>query len=354
MAVFQRNGAWWIGYPLGNGKYRRERVGSSHALAKEVLAKRRAEIAERKFFPARAANVVKFGEFADKFWELHGQNLRGKSWRHLVGVLKGRFGQLSMAGVKPSDIQRYYNEVMHRASAATANRHLSLLRLMFNKAKAWGDFYGDNPCAPVKPMRESPGRLRYLTVEEMERLLAACHPRLFPVVLLAVLTGMRRGEIQRLDWKDVDLKQGHLYLLITKSGRPRELPIGGKLHALLGSLGPRPEGKVFNLPNIMWIRYWERALKAAGIRDFRFHDLRHTFASHFIMRTNNLPALQKLLGHSTPAMTLRYAHLSKGHLASEIAAFESVVPAGSRTAGYAYNAPGSRLRPVDLANRPQA
>jgi len=71
-----------------------------------------------------------------------------------------------------------------------------------------------------------------------------------------------------------------------------------------------------------------QAQAAAGLRDVHVHDLRHTFASHFIMRTNDLPALQKLLGHSTPAMTLRYAHLSKGHLASEMAAFESAVPTG--------------------------
>ncbi|OGR83074.1 MAG: hypothetical protein A3J74_06515 [Elusimicrobia bacterium RIFCSPHIGHO2_02_FULL_57_9] len=160
----------------------------------------------------------------------------------------------------------------------------------------------------------------------MVRLLAAAHPRLYPVLMCALLTGMRRGEILGLTWENVNLEHGTLYLLKTKSGKPREIPLQTKLHEVLSNLGPKPGGSVFELPLIMLQRYFDRALKQAGIFGCRFHDLRHTFASHFIMRTNNLPALQKLLGHSTPTMTQRYAHLGPGHLASEMAAFESAIP----------------------------
>jgi len=160
----------------------------------------------------------------------------------------------------------------------------------------------------------------------MERLLAAVHPRLYPVLLCALLTGMRRGEILGLTWENVNLEHGTIYLLKTKSGKPREIPIQAKLRDLLMGLKPQATGSVFNLPLIMLLRYFKKALERSGISYFRFHDLRHTFASHFIMQTNNLPALQKILGHSTPAKTQRYAHLGPGHLASEMAAFESAIP----------------------------
>ena len=117
-----------------------------------------------------------------------------------------------------------------------------------------------------------------------------------------------------------------IYILQSKSGKPREIPIASKLRDILLGLGQKSQGLVFNLPVIMLRRYFDKAARDVGITGFRFHDLRHTFASHFVMRTNDLPTLQKLLGHSSPAMTQRYAHLSGGHLASEMAAFESAIP----------------------------
>ncbi|MFH1723132.1 MAG: site-specific integrase [Elusimicrobiota bacterium] len=202
-----------------------------------------------------------------------------------------------------------------------------MIRSVFNRARMWGDFYGENPALGVKADREPAHRLRYLSRDEMDRLLRAAHPRLRPVLLCALLTGMRRGEILGLDWENVDLERGLIYVLKSKSGKPREIPIAGKLRDVLAELIPRASGSVFGFPYITLRRLFARALREAGIHSFRFHDLRHTFASHFIMRTNDLPTLQALLGHSTPAMTRRYAHLSRGHLASEMAAFESAIPA---------------------------
>ena len=237
----------------------------------------------------------------------------------------------------PADIQRYYNQIAARASYATANRHLTLLRSIFSKAKAWGDFYGDNPCQQVKKRGEPPHRMRYLSYEEMDAFLKAAHSRLRPILACALLTGMRRGEILGLRWENLNLDRGVIYILQSKSGKPREVPIASKLREILLNLGPKSQGPVFDLPVIMLRRYFDKALKDAGLAAFRFHDLRHTFASHFVMRTNDLPTLQKLLGHSSSAMTQRYAHLSKGHLASEMAAFESVMPIGVK--------PASRLAP---------
>ena len=242
-----------------------------------------------------------------------------------------------MGNITTGDVQRFYNGIANQRTHSTANRYLTLLRLLFNKAKLWGNFYQDNPCTGIKKGREAAPRLRYLSAEEIQRLLLAAHPRLYPVLVCAVLTGMRRGEILGMDWEHVNFEQGTIYVPKTKSGKPRFVPLATKLREVLLSLGPQPQGRVFDLPIIMLRRYFDRAVRAAGIREFLFHDLRHTFASHFIMKTSDMPTLQQILGHSSPAMTLRYAHLSRGHLASEMALFESAItvnPPVSALAGH--------------------
>lgn len=325
MAIFKKRGDWWIGYRV-NGKRRREPIGSSFSLAKEVLAKRLAEAAERKHFPGRSANAASFAVVAAKFWELHGQHLRSRSWRYTLDLYIKRFGSRKIGQITVAEIQAYYNEIASRGrpgSPSTANRHLNLLSSVFGKAKSWGDYYGDNPCAMVKRQREANHRLRYLSHNEIDRLMRAAHPRLQPVLASAIMTGMRKGELLQLVWENVDLERQTISILKSKSGRPREIPIAGQLKLVLVGLGPQPNGSVFNLPDIMLRRYFDRALKDARIEAFRFHDLRHTFASYFLMRTGDLPTLQRLLGHSTPILTLRYAHLSQAHIAAGMALFEA-------------------------------
>ncbi len=326
--VFQKRGAWWLDYMDDSGRRHREPVGlgASYSLAKEVLAKRLAHISERRHFPSRAANAATFNSLADKFWELHGQRLKSKSWASMLVRIRKEFGTRRVSDVRPSDIQKFYNALAGQTSVSTANRHLTLICSIFSKAKLWGLFYGDNPVGAVKREKEPAHRLRFLSMEEWERLYEAAHERLKPVLICAVKTGMRKSEIINLGWENVDLEHGVIYILQSKSGRPREIHIASSLRECLLALGPKASGPVFALPEIMLRRYFDQAVRASRVKDFCFHDLRHTFASHYIMKTNDLPALQKALGHSTPAMTLRYAHLSQGHMASNMAAFDSAIP----------------------------
>ncbi len=325
MAIFKKRGKWWIGY-RASGKRHREPIGESYTLAKEVLAKRTAQAAERKHFPARVANASTFEKVAEKFWDLHGKHLLSPSWAAMLGIVRRKFSGRKMAEIGTAEIQGFYNEIAARTSSSTANRYLTQVRSIFNKAKAWGDFYGDNPCTFVKKQRERGHRLRFLATDEIKSLYAVALPSLYPVLVAALHTGMRQGEILGLRWENVALDRSTIYILQSKSGKPREIPMTNKLHEVLTALGPRPEGLVFDMPLITLRRYFAKALKAAAISGFRFHDLRHTFASHFIMRTNDLTTLQRLLGHSTPAMTMRYAHLSRGHVQSAMAVFEATMP----------------------------
>ncbi len=322
MAIFKKQGVWWIDYWV-DGRRIRERIGPAWSLAKEVLHKRLTERSEHKFFPERIANNTTFQTIADKYAELHGQYLRSHTWKWIIPKITVVFGKRKLNDIRPGEIQQFYNEIANRTSVANATRHLAVFSAIFNKALAWGDFYGNNPCCRVKKGRQAANRLRYLTLGEIRILLKYAPPRLYPVLVCALLTGMRRGEILNLKWEHIDLEKHIIYILQSKSGKPREIPMASQLRDELLSLGPKESGIIFPLPIVMLRRFFVKTLKKADISGFRFHDLRHTFASHYIMRTHDLPTLQAILGHSTPAMTMRYAHLSNGHLAANMRAFET-------------------------------
>lgn len=332
MAIFKKQGVWWVDFYVC-GKRKREKVGLSHKLAEEVLHKRKLEIAEDRFFPERQTKNTSFRSITEQYWKLHGQHLRSASWQYMLKEVTDRFGNKSAEDISVADIQAFYNELRARASTSTANRHLTLLKSVFNRAIAWELFRGANPAAKITKAKEPPNRLRYLSQIELQRLLGLSDAKIYPILACALLTGMRRGEIMNLTWANVDLNQGLIYITQSKSGKPREIPIAAKLHNVLVNMKPmEPIDKVFNVPDITLRRHFEQLLKAAGISGFRFHDLRHTFASHFIMKTGNLPALQKILGHASPMMTQRYAHLSTGYLQAEMRAFNTCIPITQETA----------------------
>jgi len=163
--------------------------------------------------------------------------------------------------------------------------------------------------------------LRFLSLEECQRLIEAAEPHLKPIIITALNTGMRKGEILTLTWRQIELKHGYIHLEKTKNGERRDIPMNDTLKTLFKSLLKNrrldldyvfvnPDtGKRFH--NIK--RNFATACRRAGITDFRFHDLRHTFASHLVMNGVDLKTVQELLGHKTIKMTLKYSHLSKAH-----------------------------------------
>ena len=321
MGVYKRGRVYWINY-TADGRLYRESVGHDKRLAEQVLYERKLSIAEKKFFPQRSRTDISFTDMADLYWELHAkQKPSSQVTGYTLRNLKTHFGSKPLARITVPDVLQYLNAVKERASAATANRQHNILRSIFNRAIEWEKLNGQNPAAKVKQFRVENSRTRFLETGEITILLAACDPEIRPVVQFALLTGMRHGEILNLRWEHIDLANGVVHVLKTKSGEPREIPITADLHSLLVSLAKGDGGPVFRIHTRALSRHFANALSIAGITNFRFHDIRHTFASHFVMRTNDLPAAQKLLGHKSPRMTQRYAHLSKGHLQSEMAVF---------------------------------
>ena len=162
-------------------------------------------------------------------------------------------------------------------------------------------------------------RTRYLSPEEKAKLLAACSPELRRVVLMALKTGMRKSELLFLRWLDVDFGANLIKIRKSKSGRMRFIPLHPDVLKVLTGL-PKGGDYVFAgssgdaLTVDGWVRtQFDAALDKAEIRNFRFHDLRHTFASEMVMLGADLKTVSELLGHATTAMTERYSHLSPVH-----------------------------------------
>jgi integrase len=216
----------------------------------------------------------------------------------------------------------------------TVNKELNCLKAMLNKAVAWG-YLETNPLKRMKGLKEPPGRLRYLTVEEKDRLLEACavSPSLRPIVELAIHTGTRRGEILGLRWRDIDLGRRTITLHQTKNNERRVIPINATVSTILKAL-PRHLGTDALFPGINMVTMaFRRACQRAGIPDCRFHDLRHTFGSHLAMEGFNLRTIQQLLGHRDLRMTTRYAHLSAEYLQQAVNRLDALMGAPATMPG---------------------
>jgi len=223
---------------------------------------------------------------------------------------------------------------------ATVNKRLVVIRHMLTKAVDWNMVEEETrrKAYKVKLKGGNVSRLRYLQYNECEKLLSNCLPHLRPIVMTALHTGMRKGEILSLKWADVDMKNRFIFLrnTTTKSGKPREIPINDTLYGVLKSLPrridvpwvfpnpsdlkPAKDGKPVKSVNPIGDvkNSFRAACTKAGIRDFTFHDLRHTFASHLVMEGVDITTVSRLLGHASLTMTLRYAHLAPKHMASAV------------------------------------
>jgi integrase len=218
-------------------------------------------------------------------------------------------------------------------SAATQRRYFAVLSHLFTVCKKEWKWCDDNPVVDVSKPKEPEGRVRFLSEAERANLLGACqesqNPVLLDIVTLAILTGMRRGEILGLCWSEVSFERSEITLPAerVKNGERRTVPLSKQcLEILLERYKDRRANVdlVFPAPahgNAKPRTYsittaFENACTRAGIVNFTFHDLRHTYASYIAMRTGaNALELAKLMGHKSISMTQRYTHLTGDHLA---------------------------------------
>lgn len=321
--IYKRGNIYWIRYAGIDGRIVRESTGSSRFReAEALLIQRKNSITEGVQPEIKKIANHTFSELAGEYIQwMDGRHKSAKSKGYRINAMLSHFGNLPLRRFNTLVVEQYQTGLINQElKPASVNKNISILKAMFKKAVHWNmvEEHTLKLIGRVKLLPVNNRRLRFLSHEECQALINTCKPHLKPIVITALNTGMRRGEILGLKWEQVDLRHGFILLDITKNGERREIPINQTLRETLKGVTRRVDspyvfidrdGKQFQEIK----RSFKTALKKAGITDFRFHDLRHTFASHLVMAGVDITTIKELLGHKTLTMTLRYAHLAPSH-----------------------------------------
>lgn len=339
MGLYRRGKTWWLTFS-SDGR----RVSVSSRLTDRRLADRwaaayRAEVECGRRDPF-LRNDVNVGVALTRYRRIHLRVNRPASYANSAAIFANlrRFFWKTRLRDARSRLDEYRAQRRATVSSATVNKDIRFLKAACAKAFEW-NLVPDNFMRGYKLDRENNQRTRFIEDEEFFRLLDASRDELVPILVVARHTGMRQGELLGLKWTDVDLQRGVASLRMTKSGEGRVVPLSTDVIAILERIVPaRQEGYVFRrvshdrirrqqrpddgsvaLNPRGWLMHaFRRAVRRAGLVDFHFHDLRHTWASHAAMRGADVQTLAAVLGHKTLRMTQRYTHLSAAHLKSTV------------------------------------
>lgn len=308
--------------------------------AKSWAANIESELRRGKYVADAEALRRTVGDLVDRYIRELPHKARNKSSAKTKQQLewwKAELGRVAIADCTPAVVIEARDRLAQGTASngrprgrSTVNRYLAALSHAFSTAVREWQWTDTNPVASVSKLAEPRGRTRFLSDDERARLLEACrasrNPDLYSVVVLALSTGARRGEILGLRWGDVDLPRGVIVLRDTKNTDTRAAPLVSHAHELL-----KARKKVRRVDTDMVFpgrkkhrpqdikKSWHAALAAAGIEDFRFHDLRHSAASYLAMSGATLAEIAEVLGHRTLQMVKRYAHLTEAHTSRVVA-----------------------------------
>ncbi len=300
------------------------------AAAREWASRIESEIRAGRLLPRLEAEKHTVSEAIERFRRERAGDY-ATNWRNQNRMLtwwEKRQGSVVLGQLTPAMITEAL--MKQGCSGPTRNRYLAVISVVLQAAVNEWMWLGENPARRVRRAKEHRGRMRFLSEDERDRLLEACReseePRLYPLVLFALATGARRGELLGLRWQDVQLSADPPYALLdkTKNRDRRALSFPEPAEGVLRDLARTPHisGFLFHCPTYrdgapkFPRKPWQRALAAAEIEDFRFHDLRHTAASYLAMSGATLAEIAAFLGHRTLAMVKRYAHLTEQHSAA--------------------------------------
>lgn len=269
--------------------------------------------------------VPTFSEWIDQY--ISNTNFKDQSMLGRLNYWKNRFHNKLIVEVEPEDIDDALLELSRERTGSTLNRYksnLSSLFIAFNKDPVFKRLKFSNPVRSefVSSFSENSGKDRFLSTEEQKRLLNSAKEshweKLYLLVLLALTTGARRGELLGLRWCDIDFHSRTALLNITKNGEPRILPLLPETIAELMRFRKNNDSLVFHSTTDLhspfdFKKAWNNALKKANIENCRFHDLRHTAASNMVSSGRTLFETGTLLGHKQSNTTMRYAHLAHHH-----------------------------------------
>jgi integrase len=329
MAIYKRGRIWWVDVttPRGDRIRRSARTGEKRE-AQELHDKLKAEcwrvqkLGERPRYTWDAAGCKWLRETSHK--RTHGDDIEKLAW--LQQFLRNRL----LAEITHEEIAAIGERKKAEASGATANRFLALIRAILRKA--WLEWRWIDQAPKVRLYPEPKRRVRWITPEQASALVAELPERQRDLVLFALATGLRQGNIIKLEWRQVDLARGSCWIPAdqAKNGEDLHVPLCEEALDLLRRQVGKHERFVFTdrgkpVGRIDW-KVWRAACSRAGIEDFRFHDLRHVWASWHVQNGTPLNVLQELGGWKSPAMLRRYAHLAPGQLSRHAAVVGRLLP----------------------------
>ena len=324
MGVYLKRGKYFIDFYV-DGKRVRECVGPvSRRDAEKALKSRQGDVVKGLYQLNKRAPSPLFCNFSEQFMEFsraHKSSRSSTADETRLVHLKPFFGRYRLDQITSFLVEKYIidrkRSITRRGkppSPATINRELAVLRHMFNKAIDWGKAER-NPVKGVRFLKEDPPKERILSHEEEQILLEHSAPHLRMAIILALNTGLRLGEILNLRWSDIDPIQGLLTVERGKGGKRRTVEMNIFLRESLKEFREtcqKSEYLFFNKrtgkPILDSKTAFRAAVRRSGIPHIRFHDLRHTFATRLLCRKVDLVTVQKLLGHSSIEMTMRYSH----------------------------------------------
>lgn len=304
-----------------------------------------AAIKEGRYFKAAEARRHTLADLVDRYLRevLPHKPRNASNTKQQLNWWKAKLGQHLLSDVTAALIVQSRNELLATKtrrgklmSPSTVVRYMAALSVALNVAVRDWEWLDDSPMRKVSKPRQPRGRERWLNDKERQALLDACRAsssrHLYTVVVLALSTGMRSGEMLGLKWSQVDLVHGQIRLHDTKNDASRSVPLAGMALQLMQEHAKvRRIGTDLVFPGadphkpIDLKKPWTTAVRKAGLVDFRFHDLRHSAASYLAMNGASTIEIAAILGHKTLAMVKRYSHLANAHTTKVVSAMNEKI-----------------------------
>ena len=323
--IRQRNDRWQAivkrtGYPTQSKTFTLKKDAEKWARLQERLID-----AGEWIDSAAQERQTPLGELLDRYAKEVSKGKRGsRAEAYRIETLKKHgLAKHALATITPQMIASWRDARLSEVSSGTALRELQLLGHVFTMAiREWGIPIPKNPVSLIRKPPAGKPRDRVLTTSERTALVSACNecrnPWIKPVVVFALETAARRGEILALRWKDVDLSHRTAMLHVTKTSQPRRIPLSPSCVKMLESLPRSVHGTVFPLSIEALKQAYERAVARAGISDFTFHDLRHDSLTRLAKQGLSVLELRAISGHATANMLQRYVSIDAGELAMKL------------------------------------
>jgi integrase len=329
--IFERKDrkGFFFSYVDAQGK-RRKKKSAAQNITQARMARNAmlAKVEQAKLLGIIPPGAETFEEVTRRYLKYQAARVTKASQERLDGIVTLHlvpFFNRPVASIRRNDVQKYVTQRSPKASAASVTKELATLKHILSLCVEW-EIIPFNPAQGVKAPKLPPGRSRYLQPDELKVIVEFCPEWLRPIVLFAVHTGMRRGEILRTRWIDLDHAHSLIILSRTKNGEARVVSLNKSALDVIEML-PRggPLERLFPGVRADYLTgAFKRACGHAEIEDFHFHDLRHTFGSWARMKGVDSQSVGVLMGHKDPRMAARYQHLNSAFLAEAVAVLDDV------------------------------